>query len=126
MGMSGDRSSRQFALVAETRRQWSKAEKRSIVAESSGTCANISAVARRHGLKPSLLFRWRKMYGVNAAPLSPASPMFVPVALLPPSLPVPAPSSIEILLTGGCTIRVTTDVDVDALARIVAALEARR
>ena len=89
MGMSGDRSSRQFAIVAETRRQWSKAEKRSIVAESSGTCANISAVARRHGLKPSLLFRWRKMYGGSAAPLSPAAPMFVPVALLPPSLPVP-------------------------------------
>ena len=133
MGMSWDRPSRRFDVVAETRRLWSEKEKRSIVAEASGACPNISAVARRHGIKPSLLFRWKRMYGDSLAPLSPAAPMFVPVALPAPSPTTPTanaiappPWSIEILLAGGRTVRVGSDVDPQALARIVAALEARR
>lgn len=133
MGMSGDRSSRRFDIVAEARRRWSEADKRAIVSEASGACTNVSAVARRHGIKPSLLFRWKKMYGDSSAPLGPAAPMFVPVALPAPSSTTPtaraiAPPcwSIEILLAGGHTVRVGSDVDPQALARIVAALEARR
>lgn len=131
MGMSGDRPSRRFDIVAETRRLWSEAEKRTIVAEASGACTNISAVARRNGIKPSLLFRWKRVYGGDDAPSSPAACAFVPVALPPPPLPTalvtaPPPSSIEILLAGGHMVRVGSDVDADALARIVAALEGRR
>ena len=133
MGMSGDRPSRRFDIVAETRRRWSEAEKRAIVAEASGACTNISAVARRNGIKPSLLFRWKRLYGDSPASLSLAVPMFVPVALPAPSTTTPtalvtAPpsSSIEILLAGGRTVRVGSNVDAEALARIVAALEARR
>lgn len=130
MGMSGDRPSRRFDVVAETRRLWSEAEKRSIVAEASGDCPNISAVARRHGIKPSLLFRWKRIYGGSLAPLGPASPVFVPVALpaQSPTRPTaraiaPPSSSIEILLAGGRVVRAGSDVDPQALARIVAALE---
>jgi transposase len=118
--------------VAETRRLWSEAEKRAIVAEAAGDCPNISAVARRNGIKPSLLFRWKRVYGGDDAPSSPAACAFVPVALPPPPLPtalvtaLPPSSSIEILLAGGHTVRVGADVDPQALARIVAALEARR
>jgi len=131
VGISGDRPSRRFDIVAETRRRWSEAEKRAIVAEASGACTNISAVARRNGIKPSLLFRWKRVYGGDDAPSRPVAPAFVPVALPPPPLPTalviaPPSSSIEILLAGGRTVRVGSDVDAEALARIVAALEARR
>lgn len=47
MDMSGDGSDRAFTIVAETRRRWSEAEKRRIVEEASGSCTNVSAVARR-------------------------------------------------------------------------------
>ena len=60
MPMSGDRSGDHYTMVADTRRRWSAAEKAAIVAEASGSCPNISAVARRNGINPSLLFRWRK------------------------------------------------------------------
>jgi len=131
VGMSGDRPSRRFDIVAETRRCWSEAEKRAIVVEASGACTNISAVARRNGIKPSLLFRWKRVYGGGDAPSSPVACAFVPVALPPPPLPTalvtaPPPSSIEILLACGHTVRVASDVDPQALARIVAALEGRR
>jgi transposase-like protein len=59
--MSGDNFPRRYSVVAETRRKWSDAEKHSIVAEAERPGANISAVARRHGIKPNLLFRWRRL-----------------------------------------------------------------
>lgn len=37
-------------MVAEVRRRWSEAEKQVIVAEAARLEANISAVARRHGI----------------------------------------------------------------------------
>lgn len=126
MPMSGDRSGGRYDVVVDTRRRWSSAEKTAIVAEASGTCPNISAVARRHGIKPSLLFRWRKEFPKANAP-APAA--FVPVALPAPSFPLaisPAKScTIDILIGGGRTVRVGADVDMAALVRIVAALEDR-
>ncbi|WP_461369763.1 transposase [Candidatus Darwinibacter acetoxidans] len=48
-------------VVASTRRSWSREEKRAIIAEVRETRTTVSAVARRHGLHPSLLFRWRRV-----------------------------------------------------------------
>ncbi len=68
MPISGDGFSRRYSVVAETRRRWSAEEKRGIVAEAAQPCANVSAVARRHGIKPSLLFRWRRIKGRRRPP----------------------------------------------------------
>ena len=46
MDMSGDDFERQFDIVAETRRRWSREDKLAIVKKASGRCVNISAVAR--------------------------------------------------------------------------------
>jgi transposase len=59
--MSGGNFARRYSVVTETRRRWSEAEKRAVVAEADWPGVNISAVARRHGIKPSLLFRWRRL-----------------------------------------------------------------
>jgi transposase len=140
--MSGDSFSRQYTIVAETRRRWSDAEKQAIIAEAARPDANISAVARRHGLKPSLLFRWRRMAREAQACASGAA--FVPVTLaLPPasaedSAPAAAPASpcrsadtartddhIEIELGNGRLVRIGAGVDMDALKRILTVLDDR-
>src|SRR5688572_29053647 len=59
--MSGDNFARRYSVVTETRRRWSAAEKQAVVAEAERPGVNISAVARRHGIKPSLLFRWHRL-----------------------------------------------------------------
>jgi transposase len=43
------------------RRRWSAAEKLRIVEETLDSRDSISAVARRHGVAPNLLYRWRKL-----------------------------------------------------------------
>lgn len=43
------------------RRRWSAAEKLRIVEETLDDRASISVVARRNGLAPNLLYRWRRL-----------------------------------------------------------------
>lgn len=146
--MSGGRFSRQYAVVAETRRCWSEAEKDAIVTEAERPGVNISALARRHGIKPSLLFRWRRLARDGKSEQS--APAFIPVTLALPAAEVKAPPAasdpdtngerpppcaeaaqhhadnrIEIELGNGRVVRVGADVDVAALRRILDALERR-
>jgi transposase len=59
------------------RRQWSEEEKARIVSESFAPGANVSAVARRHGVGYGLLHRWRGQARQAAASTAP----FIPIAL---------------------------------------------
>ena len=43
------------------RRRWTVVEKLELVQESLLPGMNVSYVARKHGISPSLLFRWRKL-----------------------------------------------------------------
>jgi transposase len=145
--MSGDNFSRQYTIVAETRRRWSDAEKQAIIAEAARPDANISAVARGHGLKPSLLFRWRRMAREGQAARA-SGAAFVPVTLaLPPVSAEGAPAAtpticsdaspcssadtaraddhIEIELGNGRLVRIGAGVDMDALKRILTVLDDR-
>ena len=144
--MSGDNFARRYSVVAEARRRWSEAEKQAVVAEAERPGVNISAVARRHGIKPSLLFRWRRLARDGADRHSP--PAFVPVTLALPAAetpaqdiaaeaetaPVPPPAAasetldahrIEIALGNGRVVRVGAGVDVDSLRRILDAVDGR-
>jgi transposase len=143
--MSGDRPSRRFDIIAETRRRWSKAEKQAIVAEASASCTNVSAIARRHGISPSLLFRWIKVHAPSHDDRGrSAEPTFLPVALLAPvavqppaaearrSERVAKPSRetarvdatrIEIELANGRRVRVGAGVDAATLKQIIDLLE---
>ena len=141
--MSGDNFSRRYSVVAETRRWWSEAEKQAIVAEAERPGVNISAVARRHGIKPSLLFRWRRLVRDEQS-----TPAFIPVTLALPAAEAPAPEAageagasavlpapaanraldehrIEITLGNGRVVRVGAGVDVDSLRRILDAADSR-
>jgi transposase len=118
-------------MIASTRRRWRREQKLAILAEVDAPGGSVSEVARRHALHTSLLFRWRRELSRRGrfAPASP-TPSFVPVRLPPPSVPAPPaparPGTIEVVVTGGRTIRVGADIEVGALLRIVEALEAGR
>src|ERR1041385_2247369 len=43
------------------RRSWSRDDKARIIAESFTARANISAVARRYGLRPQQVYAWRRL-----------------------------------------------------------------
>lgn len=45
----------------QRRRRWSSQEKLEIVEESELSGLSVSAVARKHGVSPSLLFTWRRL-----------------------------------------------------------------
>ena len=103
-----------------------------IVAELNSTGGTVSAVARKHNLAASLLFRWRREFGAkNAAGKAEAVRSFVPVTLRTPiAEPGPpygsvASGAIEIVPVNGCRVIVTADVDVSALMRVIQALEQR-
>ena len=145
MPMSGDGPSRRFDVVAETRRRWSTAEKKAIVAEASVPCTNVSTIARRHGISPSLLFRWIKVHKAeHGQEVCPAEAKFLPVALPAPAVAempatdrrrteqgrkpprASAPSDtirIEIELANG-RVRVGAGVDAALLKQVIDVLEA--
>ena len=67
----------------QMRRTWSPAEKARLVAESAQPGANISEIARRHGLNRGLLTVWRRQVGLGtkAPPQEPRPAAFVPITV---------------------------------------------
>jgi transposase-like protein len=102
--MSGDSSEgKPFVIVADARRRWTCPEKQAMVAQCGVDRALVSAVARKHNLATSPLFRWRRE--LRPARAAEAKPAFVPVALPAPvgtpglldrtdARPMPMPASI--------------------------------
>lgn len=126
----------------ERRRIWTSEQKRDIVLESLEPGGSPIAVARRHGIGSGLLYTWRRqMVEGQLKALLPVPPSFVPVAALPngtvataapvsPAAPLAAmpgtvPTSIEIVLPDGVTVRVGAAPDEAALRRVLAALGRR-
>jgi len=60
-GCSAYEQPRVEVIQAVQRRRWTAVEKARMVEESSQPGMNVSYVARRHGVAPNLLFRWRKL-----------------------------------------------------------------
>lgn len=133
--MSGDNYGRRYSVVADTRRRWSEDEKQAIITEAMQRGVNISAIARRHGITPNLLFRWRKAAQIEAKLGAPA---FLPVSLTVPmksgetgcdrnaSEAAAVDNRIEIELTNGRRVRVGPGADMAALKRILDIAEGRR
>jgi transposase len=133
--MSGDSSeAKEFVIVADARRRWTRAQKQAIVAECGVGTASVSAIARKHNIAPNLLFRWRKDFGrgQRVGPEKPAA--FVPVAL--PALPISSASRdvtmpaarnglIDIELAGGHRLRLEGPVDAGLLRQVIEVLQGR-
>ena len=142
MPTSGHRTSLGITVLA-ARRIWSAEAKLGIVVEMGTPGANVSEIARRHGVAQSLLYRWRQdmaaagvvvpqfmpvvIAAAAAAPAPPPPPLLSPKPRLrkrrTPPIAATMTSSINVVLANGRSVRVGADVDTAALLRIVAALE---
>jgi transposase len=132
----------------ERRRRFSVEQKLAVLSEATAPGANMSAVARRHGLLPAQVYKWRRLaeFGVIGVPGASELPSFVAVEIAQdvPSLPVRAVEAkpriaaaetprrrrrknglIEIELAGGRRVRVDRDVDAAALERVLDVLARR-
>ena len=122
----------------QARRRWSEEDKRRLVAETIGPGATVHGIARRHGVSPSQLFAWRKLYRVGAGigtertvPALPSVPGFAAVEIASATPPsdadvVPAPSGlIEIELAGGSRVRISGAPDPAVVAATLRALAGR-
>ena len=126
----------------ERRRRFSVEQKLTVLAEAMAPGANMSEVARRHGLVPAQVYKWRRLaeLGVIGMPGASELPSFVAVEIAKdvPWLPAVVPESkpaavsdaprrrqrkkaglIEIELAGGRRVRVDRDVDAAALERVL-------
>jgi transposase len=124
----------------ERRRRWSRADKEQLVAACLEPGAVVSEIARCAGLHVSQLFRWRKelcrvdIRGPETAATPPLVPVRVAEALpAPPTCtapPVSRPrrktSAVVIDLGGGRRVRVESDIDAEALGRILDVVLERR
>lgn len=117
-------------VIAGTRRAWTREQKQAILAEAKNTSTTVSAVARRHGLTPNLVFRWRReAFDAERAAALPPQPAFVPL-----SLPGPVSTDscertqfgmIEIELATGHRLRADASVDIGLLRTLIEALVGR-
>ncbi len=139
-------SDRRLELISGSKRRRARSarEKAAIVAETFAPGANLSQIARRHGLNRGLRLTWRRQ-GRRACPSVVADatsegrrgPAFVPVEIedvvgrpAGPTVsdarsptPLMTAPMIEIV-TGTMTVRVPTGVDAATLATVMATLRA--
>ncbi len=113
---------------AERRRRWRLEDKLRIVAEVEEPGASFAAVARRHEVSRGLLWNWRRQVR-DGAWLREPTPMFLPVQITadPAVCVAPPPSRdagsrIEITLPDGTCVRVSADVGLAVLRRVMAAV----
>lgn len=104
----------------ERRRRWAPEEKARITAESLQPGANVSAVARLHGVSVGLLHYWRKCVRDHASgpPLQ-----FVPLVAQTVEPLAVGGAAIEIELAGA-RIRLSGSVDAANLRTVLAAVRA--
>lgn len=103
------------------RRRWTAEARARVVAESCVPGANVSEVARRHGMMPQQLYGWRRGLG------KPEAIGFVPVALEPSQAddggPPSSIGSNEIVVrASGMTIQIPAGVSADHIERVLLAV----
>lgn len=127
------------------RRQWSSEARIRILVESFRPGANVSEVARRHGMSPQQLFAWRREARAmfETQPLCPAeaplrrasvtaqacepTPAFAQVVVAaptgsPPSAPMAKASGTIEIVIGDCVVRVVGPVNTDAITTVLQAI----
>ena len=112
----------------ERRRRWSRDDKMRIIEETLAPGAVVTEIARRHGISTSLVFTWRRQFGVEAVEPKNLAPI-VPVTITPDTTPKENEPNVtgqmEIVLAEGDRILVWSDVDSAALTRVLKALARR-
>jgi transposase len=112
---------------ATGRRRYTREQKYQFVEDTLAPDASVLDVARRAGVDPSLLYRWRRhMLGAQ-----PRVPAFTPVTVttddpISPLPPLPEPGVIDVEIAGGTRVRVTGAPQPATIAAVLAALTRRQ
>ena len=102
------------------RRRWTADAKSRIIAESMAPGANVSEVARRHGMVPQQLYAWRRKVGEQIEAADPTS--FVP-AMLEERRPS-ASTGVEIRIElNGVRVFVPDGASADHVERVLLAVQ---
>jgi len=111
-------------IVAERRRMYDLAFRGRVLAQAAAPGANVRELARRHGLLPSLIYRWRRLASAQAAPPAPEVRLLpVQIGRSPDKTPAPkAAGVIEIELANGVRVRVDGAVNAAVLRRVLGVL----
>lgn len=108
----------------ERRRRWPRAEKERLVAAMMEPDASVAEIARKAGVDPSLLYRWRQQLAASND-----IPSFVPVMVTPaaPERPPELPAA-TITIEFGAHVRMKIEgaPDPGTLAKTIGALAGRR
>jgi transposase len=75
-----DMSPVEVITSVQRRRRWSAEEKRSMVEEAEQPGMSISAVARKYGVHPNQLFKWRRLMHEGALSAVSAEEAVVPLS----------------------------------------------
>lgn len=113
------------------RRRWTVEQKLAILRDGFGPGGSVRDACERHGVGSGQMYTWRRqaMSGELTGVPPPTLPSFAEVEVAVssvPMLPSPEPTrpggQIGIELGSGIRLTVDTDVDADALARVLAVL----
>jgi transposase-like protein len=121
------------------RRQYSIAEKRSMVEQTRVPGASVPEVALRHGVNANLLSVWRRLYQQGRLieeatskqsallPVKITTPTLLPTEHVASSKPAPKPPGvwIEVEFAGGQQLRIRGRVDRAMLKDLIVALSSR-
>lgn len=141
--VSSSRPAHRFEVFtgAGQRRDWGTL-KAAIVAESYSGQESVSAVARRHGLRPSQLFTWRRelrkeleAQGMSPATVLEGAPSFVPAVVEPMPARKVTPvekrqrrsraGTIELEIDG-VAVKIASGADKRTITAVIEALKATR
>jgi len=109
---------------APPRRQFSDDDKARVVSEAMMPGSSVTAVARRHRICASLIYRWRRELVGAARGERPVS-SFVPVevAAMPTSRSAgPPPGIVEVVAPSGHVVRLTPPIDARVLKAVLAGI----
>lgn len=132
---------RRFEVVTGVgrRRTFAVEEKLALVAQMAD-CGNICELARRHDLRPSQLFTWRRELRYAAEAVEGAAPeaMFVPAVIEPEPVPAVAaaprkkrvrrahPATAVELEIDGVSVKIARGADAGVIAAVIDALKTVR
>lgn len=141
---AGSSPARRFEVFtgAGARRSWTREEKAAIIAESYAGTDSVTAVARRHGLRHTQLFTWRRELrqaaeaaGITLPVRTLPEPLFVPAVVEPEPVTAVAPkkkrtrragrpAAVELVIDG-VAVKIARGADAGVIAAVIDALKTR-
>ncbi|SDR02512.1 transposase [Pseudovibrio sp. Tun.PSC04-5.I4] len=112
-----------MSKVKQVRRTWTREEKLSIISEIGVDGASVLDISRQHNIDRYLLRRWLKHFSSAESADIERQSVFVPVVVAAPD-PAPVhPVCIEVGLSTGRSLRLSSDLSDTQIQRFIVLVE---